>query len=40
MDERLLRIYRFLLKMERITLDEIPEPYRSALNDEEHNGMN
>lgn len=31
MDERVLRIYGFLLKLGRITLDEIPEPYKTAL---------
>ncbi len=31
MDERLLRIYSFLLRFGRVTLEDIPEPYRSAL---------
>lgn len=31
MDERVLRLYSFLLRMDRTTLDEIPEPYRSEL---------
>jgi hypothetical protein len=31
MDERKLRLYRFLLKMGRVTLKDIPEEYRDAL---------
>lgn|GEM_PF-2953446 len=31
MDERKLRLYKFLLDMGRTTLDDIPEPYRTAL---------
>lgn len=31
MDERKLRIYAFLLKLERITLEEIPEPYKTGV---------
>ncbi len=31
MDERKLRLYRFLLRLERIALEEIPEPYKSEL---------
>jgi len=31
MDERKLRLYRFLLKMGRITIDEVPEPYKSEI---------
>lgn len=31
MDERILRLYKFLLKMERITIEDIPEPYRTEL---------
>jgi hypothetical protein len=31
MDERKLRLYRFLLKMGRIKLEDIPEEYRDAL---------
>lgn len=31
MDERKLRIYGFLLKLERLTVDEIPEPYKTEL---------
>jgi hypothetical protein len=31
MDERKLRLYRFLLKMGRIKLEDIPEKYRDAL---------
>lgn len=34
MDERKLRLYKFLLDMGRITLDEIPEPYYSELSHE------
>jgi len=31
MDERKLRLYRFLLKMGRIMLEDIPEEYREAV---------
>ena len=31
MDERKLRIYRFLYEMGRLALEDIPEPYRSAI---------
>jgi hypothetical protein len=31
MDERKLRLYRFLLKMGRIKLEDVPEEYREAL---------
>jgi len=31
MDERKLRLYRFLLKMGRITVDDVPEPYKEAV---------
>jgi hypothetical protein len=31
MDERKLRLYRFLLKMGRIKLEDVPEEYRDAL---------
>lgn len=31
MDERKLRLYRFLLRMGRIKLEDIPEEYRDAL---------
>ena len=31
MDERKLRLYKFLLKMGRIKLENIPEEYREAL---------
>lgn len=31
MDERILRLYKFLLRMERIVLEDIPEPYKSEL---------
>jgi hypothetical protein len=31
MDERKLRLYRFLLEMGRIDIVDIPEPYRSEL---------
>ena len=31
MDERKLRLYRFLLKMGRIKIYEVPEPYKSEL---------
>lgn len=31
MDERILRLYKFLLKMERITVDVVPEPYKTEL---------
>jgi len=31
MDERKLRIYGFLLKLGRITIEDIPEPYKTEL---------
>lgn len=31
MDERKLRLYKFLLDMERIAVDDIPQDYREAL---------
>ena len=31
MNERKLRLYKFLLDMGRITIDEIPEPYKTEL---------
>lgn len=31
MDERKLRLYKYLLKVNRIKLEEIPEPYKSEL---------
>ena len=31
MDERKLRLYRFLLRMGRIKLEDVPEEYRDAL---------
>jgi hypothetical protein len=31
MDERKLRLYKFLLKMGRIKLEDVPEEYRDAL---------
>jgi len=31
MDERKLRLYRFLLEMDRITLEDVLEPYKSEL---------
>ena len=34
MDKRKLRLYGFLLKMGRITLEEIPEDYRDELSEE------
>lgn len=33
MDERVLRLYKFLLKMERITIEDVPEPYKTELGD-------
>jgi hypothetical protein len=34
MDERKLRLYRFLLKMGRIKLEDIPEEYRDEISEE------
>ena len=34
MDERKLRLYKFLLDMGRITLNVVPEPYHSELSPE------
>lgn len=31
MDERKLRIYRFMLDTNRIELEDIPEPYKTEL---------
>lgn len=31
MDERKLRVYRYLLHKDLIALEEVPEPYQSAL---------
>lgn len=31
MDERVLRLYRFLLKMGRITIEQVPYPYKTEL---------
>jgi hypothetical protein len=31
MDERKLRLYRFLLRMGRIKLEDVPEEYREAV---------
>lgn len=31
MDEKKLRLYKFLLDLGRITLENIPEPYRTEL---------
>jgi hypothetical protein len=31
MDERKLRLYKFLLYMKRVTLEDIPEPYRTEI---------
>ncbi len=33
LDERKLRLYKFLLKVGRITLDEVPEEYRTKLDE-------
>lgn len=32
-DERKLRLYRFLFDMERIAIGEIPEPYKGVIED-------
>jgi len=34
MDERKLRLYKFLLQMNRIKLEDIPEEYRDELSEE------
>ena len=34
MDDRKLRLYRFLLKMGRMALEDIPEEYRDELSEE------
>jgi len=31
MDERKLRLYKFLISMNRITIDDVPSPYKEAL---------
>ncbi len=33
-DQRRMRLYKFLLNMERITLEEVPEPYKTELEEE------
>lgn len=33
-DERKVRLYRFLLEMNRITLNEVPDPYKTAISTE------
>jgi hypothetical protein len=33
-DERMLRVYKFLVSMNRLTLEQVPEPYRSVLQSE------
>ncbi len=30
-NQRRLRLYKFLLDMDRISLDDVPEPYKSEL---------
>lgn len=30
-DERMLRIYKFLIQMGRLTVEQVPEPYRTAI---------
>jgi len=30
-DERKLRLYRYMLRVGKITIDEVPEPYKTAL---------
>ena len=36
MDDRKLRLYQFLLDMGRITINDVPESYKSELQDEAH----
>lgn len=31
MDERKLRGYQFLIEMKRITVNDVPEPYKQAI---------
>lgn len=31
MDERKPRLYRFLLEMSRITIEQVPEPYKTEM---------
>lgn len=33
-DERMLRIYMFLLQMGRLALEQVPEPYKTAIKEE------
>lgn len=35
MNQVKLRGYKFLIEMGRITIDDVPEPYRQAILDEE-----
>jgi hypothetical protein len=30
-DERKLRVYRYLVEIGRMTIDEVPEPYKGAI---------
>ncbi len=34
MNERKLRLYKFLLEMQRIQLIDVPEPYKTAIESE------
>lgn len=34
-DERMLRIYKFLIQVGRFTVAQVPEPYRTEIIDEE-----
>lgn len=31
MDERYLRLWEFILDMNRITIDQVPEPYKTEI---------
>ena len=31
MDERLLRIYTFLVKLDRLNIEDVPEPYKTTI---------
>ena len=31
MDERKLRLYRYMLRVGKLTIDEVPEPYKTEL---------
>ena len=37
MDDRLLRIYKFLLQLKRLKIEDVPEPYKAEIEKEQNN---